>query len=86
MLREEIEKTDDVARTQLGEIQLNRHQINKLVHVQHNLREDLNFYAMWVAGVESNANKKSREFWNFLDVSHQNISFLGCFPSIYFHF
>ena len=55
VLREEIEKTNDVARTQLGEIQLNHHQINKLVHAQHNLREDLNFYATWVAGVESNS-------------------------------
>ena len=55
VLREEIEKTDDVARTQLGEIQLNCHQINKLVHAQHNLREDLNFYATRVAGVESNS-------------------------------
>ena len=54
-LREEIEKTNNVARTQLGEIQLNCHQINKLVHAQHNLREDLNFYATWVAGVESNS-------------------------------
>ena len=37
VLHEELEGTNNVARTQLGEIQLNHHQINKLVHVQHNL-------------------------------------------------
>ena len=37
VLHKELERTDDVTRTQLGEIQLNHHQINKLVHAQHNL-------------------------------------------------
>ena len=55
MLHEELERTNDVARTQLGEIQLNHHQINKLVHARHNLQEDLNFYTTQVAGVESNS-------------------------------
>ena len=55
MLHEEIEKTDNVARTQLGEIQLNCYQINKLVHAQCNLQEDLNFHATRVAGVVLNS-------------------------------
>ena len=71
MLHEEIEKTDDVARTQLGEIQLNRHQINKLVHTQRNLREDLNFYATRVTGVESNSIPPLQ--WRVQDLEQGNV-------------